>query len=684
MRLVSYRTIVLSMAAAGVLSWPPTARPAGPRSADVVVYGATASGVIAAVAAAREGKAVLLLEPGHHVGGMVSGGLGATDTGVRAAIGGYAREFFNRVKAHYAKTYGAASEQVRACSDGFHFEPHVAEAIFRAMLKEAKVEVLFGRRLDTVSKTGTRINSIHTLNGDDFAASVWIDASYEGDLMARAGVRHTIGREGREQYKETLAGVQAHSAAHQWSVPVSPVDAAGKLLPFIQPGPAGEPGAGDKKVQAYNFRLCLTDRKDNQIPFPQPANYDPKQFELLARYLAKKPDLKVGQLMNPVPMPNGKTDVNNNGPFSTDYIGGNWDYPEADYARRERIRQEHLEYTQGFLYFLANDSRVPEKLRQEMRGWGLAKDEFTDTAGWPHQLYVREARRMLGAYVMTQADIMDRRVKDDSVGLGSYNTDSHHVQRVPTKDGAVINEGDFQVRVQPYAIPYRSLLPKAAECTNLLVPVCLSASHVAYGTIRMEPVYVILGQASGVAAALALDARSSVQQVPPERLLAKLKAQGAVLSPEGLPRPASSALRLEAAKLPGIVVDDSQAKRTGAWQSSAAVGPFVGDGYLHDGNQEKGKLRIRYTPQLPAAGRYEVRLLFPPSSNRATNTPVVIHSAEGEKTIAVNQRRPVPGGKGFRLGIFTFKAGVEGWIEIRNEGTDGHVVADAVQFLPVQ
>ena len=553
--------------------------PAAEQRAEVVVYGGTAGGVVAAVAAAREGTSVILVEPGRHVGGMVSGGLGATDTGKRGAIGGYSREFFGRVREYYVKKYGADSAQVKDCSDGFRFEPHVAELIFREMLREAKVTVVFEQRLAQVKKTGPRIDSFTTQKGDAFAGLVFIDATYEGDLMAKAGVKYTVGREGREQYNESIAGVQARSPAHQWSVAVSPFDAAGKRLPFVQPGPAGEPGAGDRKVQAYNFRLCMTDRKDNLVPWPKPANYDPKRYELLARYLEKKPGLTMGQLMNPVRMPNGKTDTNNNGPFSTDHIGANWDYPDGDYAVRERIWKDHVEYTQGFLYFLANDPRVPEKLRQEMNRWGLARDEFPDTDHWPHQLYVREARRMLGAYVMTQADIMTDRSKDDSVGLGSYNTDSHHVQRVPTKDGAVINEGDFQVPVQPYAIPYRSLTPKAAECENLLVPVCCSASHVAYGTIRMEPVYMILGQASGVAAGLAVKDKCAVQKVSVKELHARLKEQKAVLSPDKVPLPPNPAGRIDPAKLPGIVVDDSQAAVTGAWVRSQSTGKFVGDGY---------------------------------------------------------------------------------------------------------
>jgi hypothetical protein len=524
---------------------PADALPRERLQADVAVYGATAGGVIAAVAAAREGKRVVLVEPGRHVGGMVSGGLGATDAGNRAAIGGYAREFFRRVRDHYVKIYGPRSAQARDCSDGFHFEPDVAEQVFRQMLREANVRLVLGRTLWRVDKEGAAIRSVLYVDTAapkdpgrrlEVLARVWIDAGYEGDLMARAGVRYTVGREGRGQYHESLAGVQAHSPAHQWPVAVNVFGPGGRRLPLVQPGLAGAPGAGDRKVQAYNFRLCLTRRPDLRLPFPRPKHYDPARYELLARYLAAKPGLKVGQLMHPVPMPNGKTDTNNNGPFSTDHIGASWDYPEADYPTRARIWRDHVEYTQGFLYFLANDPRVPDPLRREMRQWGLSKGEFEDTGNWPHQLYVREARRMLGAYVMTQADVTTARAKDDAVGLGSYNADSHHVQRVAGPGGAALNEGDFQVPVKPYAVPYRSLVPRAGQCTNLLVPVCLSASHVAYGTIRMEPVYMILGQASGVAAALAADGRTTVQAVPVRRLLERLRAERAVLSPEGLGR----------------------------------------------------------------------------------------------------------------------------------------------------
>jgi FAD dependent oxidoreductase len=647
------------------------AEAAEPRRFDVVVYGGTASGVVAAVSASREGESVVLIEPGKHLGGMVSGGLGATDHGNRGAIGGISREFFRRVLDHYVKTYGAGSPQVKDCSDGFKFEPRVAEAIFLEMVREAKVEVVYESFLGRVEVLDKRIVSIGTGRGETFLGNVYIDASYEGDLMAKGGVKYAVGREGRDQYGESIAGVQARSPAHQWPVAVPASGPDGRPLPTVQTGDAGKPGSGDRKTQAYNYRLCMTDVKDNQVPFPKPIGYDPARYELLARYLALKPDLKVGQLMNPVRMPNGKTDTNNNGAFSTDHIGGNWDYPDADETTREKIRADHVAYVQGFLYFLANDPRVPKALHDEMARWGLAKDEFLDTDHWPHQLYVRESRRMLGTFVMTQTDIMDDRTKVDSVGLGSYNTDSHHVQRFVMPDGSALNEGDFQVGVKPYAIPYRSLVPRSTECTNLLVPVCMSASHVAYGTVRMEPVYMILGHASGVAASLAHRGKVAVQGIPIERLLQTLTSQGSVLRPDQVPGPAKADARgLDPAKLAGVVVDDPAASKVGDWQKSATIGPFVGEGYLHDGGKADGMARIRFAPKLP-------------NPNRATNALVAIHSLDGDRTVRVDQRRATKDGAPIVVGSYPFVEGDQGWVEIRNDGADGYVIADAVQFVPV-
>lgn len=549
-----------SVVALGILAIVGMALPAAvpTYSADIVVYGGTAGGIAAAVQASRDGKSVILLEFGTHLGGLTSGGLGATDIGSKAAIGGIAREFYERIYAHYAKpeawtwTKPDASEtagqernvdpvvQKTGRPTKWTFEPHVAMDVFKKMLAEAKVKSLFGQRLASVKKDGARITEIVMENGNVFRAKMFIDASYEGDLMARAGVSYHVGREGNAAYGETLNGVRAETPYHQFTVAVDPYiepgDPKSGLLPFVQPGDGGMAGSGDRCVQAYNFRLCMTRVAANKVPWAKPPGYDEKQYELLARYLeacAAAGSLpSVGGLMNPVMMPNGKTDTNNNGPFSTDFIGRNYDYPNGDYATRERIWKEHENYIRGFLYFLATSLRVPQKLRDEMNEWGLAKDEFVETGHFPPQMYVREARRMVSDYVMTEHDCRWTRTVEDGVGLGAYGMDSHNCQRI-VKNGRAENEGDVQVGVQgPYPISYRSIVPKAAQCENLFVPVCLSASHIAYGSIRMEPVFMILGQSSAAAAAIAIDDGVTVQKVPYIKLKTKLLALGQIISNE--------------------------------------------------------------------------------------------------------------------------------------------------------
>ncbi|MEJ2008568.1 MAG: FAD-dependent oxidoreductase [Acidobacteriota bacterium] len=496
-------------------------------SYDVIVYGATASGVVAAVAAARQGASVALLEPGMHLGGMVSSGLGHTDTGRKETIGGISREFFRRVGRHYGKPIA------------WNFEPHVAEDVFDEIASLARVDVLYNSLLSErggVQKKGTRITSIRMESGNVFSAPVFIDATYEGDLIGQAGVTFAWGREGRDQYDESFAGVRdSHKYASHWfEVPVSAYDDHHRLLPNINHGPRGKAGAGDKKVQAYNFRLCLTKVRENRIPIPKPFDYNPRDYELLARLIeatAQKHGSvpRLSQFISISPLPNGKTDINNNGAFSTDYIGKNWDYPTSGYQRRGDLWRQHANYTAGFFHFLAHDRRVPKELRTETAEWGLAGDEFEDSNNWPFQLYVRESRRMIGGYVMTQHDIETDVTKPDPIGMGSYNTDSHNVQRYVQADGNVQNEGDTEVPTIPYQIPYRVLLPKPDQCGNLLVSVCVSASHIGYGTLRLEPVYMIMGQAAGVAATMAIDHRRPVQEVEPAALTQELKKQGAVM-----------------------------------------------------------------------------------------------------------------------------------------------------------
>ncbi|MCI0390817.1 MAG: FAD-dependent oxidoreductase [Acidobacteria bacterium] len=507
---------------------------------DVVIYGGTAGGVITAVAAAREGLKVALLEPRDHLGGMVSSGLGRTDFGKKEVIGGYSLEFFQRV----GKKYGEGL--------AWYFEPRVAEEVYKELAKEAGVTVLYQHRLKEktgVKKQGARLIEIVMENGARFQAQIFADCTYEGDLMAQAKVSYTFGREGSAEYGESLAGVRDRTPKHQFlvrrdwkdpksewlSVNISPYDDKGRLLPEIYSGKKGAAGEADKKVQAYNFRMCLTDDPNNQVPIPKSKNYDPRRYELLARFIKKAEEvvgrkLELIDVMDPGKLGrNRKLDVNNNGAFSTDYIGGSWNYPDGDYKTRERIWQEHIDYIAGFFYFLQHDPQVPIQLQNEAKKWALAKDEFPDTNHWPHQLYVREARRMVGEFVMSQKDIQTELTKTDVIGMGSYNSDSHNIQRIVNDQGFVENEGDMQVPVTPYQIPYRLILPKRTEATNLLVPVAFSATHVAYSTLRMEPQYMIIGQAAGVAARMAIEKKAAVQDIDAAALTAKLRSRGAVL-----------------------------------------------------------------------------------------------------------------------------------------------------------
>ncbi|MEI8044919.1 MAG: FAD-dependent oxidoreductase [Verrucomicrobiota bacterium] len=520
---------------------------------DICVFGGTAGGVASAVQAARMGKTVVLVEPGNHLGGMTSGGLGATDIGNKAAIGGLGREFYHRIAQHYARPeawrFEAAEDYAKRAGHSdlsdlnaadatmWTFEPRVAEDILFQMVNEARVPVYLQQRLAAVKKSAGRITAIDMENGKTYRARMFIDATYEGDLMAKAGVSYTVGREANSKYDETLNGVREKTPKHQFTVAVDPYlklgDAASGLLPFIQPGDGGQPGAGDPCVQAYNFRLCYTQNPTNRLPHQKPAKYDPAKYELLARYLealvvaGQKPQLKA--FWNPIWMPNGKTDINNNGGFSTDFIGANYAYPDADYATRARIWQEHEDYIRGFVYFMATSPRVPDDMRAEMQSWGPAKDEFIDTGHWPNQLYVREARRMVSDYVMTEHNCRGKVKAEDPVGLAAYTMDSHNCQRI-VKGVNAENEGDVQVGgFPPYPISYRSILPKAAQCENLLVPICLSATHIAYGSIRMEPVFMILGQSAATAAALALDGKTTPQALSYQKLRARLLADQQIL-----------------------------------------------------------------------------------------------------------------------------------------------------------
>jgi hypothetical protein len=522
---------------------------------DVLIYGATPAGITAAIAADRAGASVVLLEHGTHIGGMMASGLGHTDVGDKRTIGGLAGEVFKRISAKYGVT------------QTFHFQPHVGSAVFHEMLAETKVRVLTGRTLKAVTKDATKLTAFECTDGSRFEAKTFVDATYEGDLMAKAGVRYLVGRESREAYKESLAGIQdVHQLdklldspevvkqfhpwlgesslmkptityykgrrnylnTHQWPVAVNGRDTTGQPLPGVTAEPLGTPGAADHRFMAYNYRLCLTRDSANKVPITKPEGYDPACFELLARYIEKWPDITLKKIFHVPELPKQTTDLNTSGPYSTDLLDGSaWAYPEADWPERDRIAAHHRTFIQGMLWFLGNDSRVPAALREETLSWGLDRSEFPDNGHWPWQLYVRVSRRMIGEHIMTQSDILEKKVKDDSVAMGSFIMDSHNIRRVLTPDGFVLNEGGIEVPTKgPYEIGYCSLLPKADQCSNLLVPVCMSASYIAYCSIRMEPVYMMMGQASGAAAALTAKSGCAVQKLTYDELKATLAAQG--------------------------------------------------------------------------------------------------------------------------------------------------------------
>ncbi|HUF62575.1 MAG TPA: FAD-dependent oxidoreductase [Verrucomicrobiales bacterium] len=662
---------------------------------DVVIYGGTSSGVIAAMQTVRLGGKPLLIEPSRHLGGLSSGGLGATDIGNKAAIGGLARAFYHQIWKHYQDDSAWRQESRDAFAGRGHdpgettawtFEPHVAERIFQDIVREHAIPVLFGERLDLAApaqREGNRLSSLSLESGRVVRGRMFIDATYEGDLIAKAGVRYTIGREAASHYGESLNGVQTERAvAHQFIRPVDPWvvpgDPASGLLFGIQSGGPGTEKAGDHRVQAYCFRLCATDVPENRRPWPRPADYDESRYELLLR------NFEAGdhrEPWNPVLMPNRKTDSNNNFAVSTDYIGMNYAYPDADYAGRERIVASHLKWTQGLMWTLANHPRVPETVRRHFRTWGLAKDEFTGSDNWPHQLYVREARRMVSDYVMTQANCLREIVVEDSVGMGAYNMDSHNLQRYVNSAGEVRNEGDIQVKSYPYPISYRSIVPARGECGNVFAPTCLSASHIAFGSIRMEPVFMVLGQSAASAAMQAIAAGVEVQNLDYAMLRLRLLEDGQVLDLDVAIPPAP----VDPARLEGLAVDDSEAGLAGFTTLSTSVAPYVGTGYRHDGNADKGKQSARFSFPIAQKGRYEIRLSYTPHPNRASNVPVAVHHNEGVARIRVDQRKTPPiNGLWISLGKFALSPGNGAQVEVENADTDGFVVVDAVQALPVE
>lgn len=641
------------------------------RIVDVCIYGGTSAGVMAAYTAKMSGKSVLLIEPGKHLGGLTAGGLGYTDIGNKYAVMGLARDYYRRIGAHYGKF------------EQWIFEPHVAEDLFNEYIRRAFIEVLYEQRLLDVTVEKGAITSIGlepaqgTGTKRSVKARMFIDCTYEGDLMARAKVSYVVGRESNKDHHETYNGYQVMTG-HQFPDGIDPYRIKGQresgLLWGISPASPREAGSGDKMVQAYNFRICLSDDPANMIPITRPDNYDSTRYELLVRLMEKEPDRPFNRILKPDMMPNRKTDINNNGPISTDMIGMNYDYPEASYEERAKIIRMHEDYTKGLLYFIATSKSLPAHLGKEMRKWGYPKDEYKDNGHWSHQPYIRESRRMVGAYVMTQANCEGKEVVKDGVGMAAYTMDSHNTQRLVI-NGMVKNEGDVQVGgFPPYPISYRSLVPKRTECTNLLVPVCLSATHIAYGSIRMEPVFMVLAQSSAVAACMAIDKRIAIQDVNVTLLQQRLKNDP-----------------LADKSTPEILVDNDDASgvvATGSWtrlpRAPGAYGPSV----LADTStfKQPGSF-VKFTPSLVKAGAYRIYVYCPRTPKGTTKMTTSVFNGKVSKEIVISPNDvKVEGqasGEWIALGTHTLPAGGSSYVSITTAGSDGVVVADAMLFVPV-
>ncbi|MGV3486377.1 MAG: FAD-dependent oxidoreductase [Planctomycetaceae bacterium] len=623
---------------------------------DVCIYGATSGGVVAAVQASRMGKKAVLLEFGKHVGGLTTGGLSHTDGGSPSVCGGIAREFYNQV--------GQAN-----------FKPSDAERVYLDMLQAAGVEVHFLCHLDRVNMDRGRITSIVMENGLEVRARQYIDCTYEGDMMPKSGVSSTYGREANKQYQETYNGIrQLGTGGHDWPGRVDPYvisgDPSSGLLPRVF-ADCGTPGEGDQKIQAFCFRMRLVKDAD-RLPFPRPDVYDETQYELLARLFETGAD----------PRPAFSIDTNNHhlygGAYFIDFVGGNYGWPAGDWLERERIFQDHANYQIGVMYYLTHSDRIPAKWKAYFNQFGLPADEYQGTGGWTHQLYIREGRRMVSDFVMTQHHCQGKEVPQDSIGLASYNMDSHHCQ-MGVVDGAVRNEGNVEVPVNPYPVAYRAITPRQSECTNLLVPVALSSTHIAFGSIRMEPVFMILGQSAATAAAQAIDQGVPVQQINYDELKTRLVADKQILQYSG-PLRQLNHVELDLSKLEGVVIDNKDATLVGGWTEGSTVRPFVADGYLHDGNQAKGELSARFEAKIKP-GRYDIRICYAVNANRATNVPVTVYAADGAKERLLNQKKK-PSIDGAFESIGQFELDGTAAVVISNKGTDGYVLVDAVQFVP--
>ena len=677
--------------ALGLLLSLPAARAV---EADVIVFGATPGGVCAAIAAAREGAKVVLIEPSAHVGGVNTGGLSFSDSNqtVRSTLLGLFEEWHQRVAADYAAR-GVKLPYDVATKDNavWTYEPHVAARVTNAMLTEANVTVLTKQPLESIEKEGNKIVSLRTSAGAH-TAKVFVDATYEGDLMAKAGVVWHLGRESRDEYGESLAGRQYPKA----KMAINGFDANGLPLPFITTLIPGSDQAGEETVMVYSFRLCLTKDPANRIPFPAPKAYDPARFELVRRYFLKYPDAPLPWDL--YPLPGDKFDANNGigKMFSMGLVGEANGWCASDSAGRAKLWEKHKEYTLEFYRFLTTDPAVPAKIRSTMAELGLCRDEFPETDHWSPQLYVREGRRMDGRYTLTQKDVIDDPKKDDPIAVSSFPIDSHDCRRIALSDG-VINEGTIMpVRIPgrrhgyAYHVPYRAITPSAAECSNLLVPVALSATHVAYSSIRVEPTWMTIGQSAGIAAALAAKAGVAVQALDYVQLRARLLAQRQALDLPVLPplpvKPARPAgpVSLDPQSLPGVILDDAQAELSGDWERSTNFKPHVGTGYLHDEQRSDGKSRAVFRFKAPADGDFALRMAYSAHPTRTTRLPVTLTDGAQVKAFAVDQTMALPSGDAFRtIGTVRLRKGVEYTLTVTNQDTRGFVILDAFQLLPV-
>ncbi|MCB9925236.1 MAG: FAD-dependent oxidoreductase [Planctomycetaceae bacterium] len=687
--------------------------------ADVCVYGGTSGGVVAAVQAARMGKRVVLVEPGRHLGGMTSGGLSAVDIGDPRSIGGIAREYFTRLVATYGKAlnwdHAFEGRGGPATGGAYSIEPHVAERVFDNMVLEAGVLVLRETMLEAVEKEGARIIQIRLNNDRAVQAKMFIDATYEGDLLAAAGVSYTLVREANAKYDEQYNGIHytdkykprtGHKQPGEngrvpggqgvWDrdFPLDPFiikgDPSSGLLPLVAAGDAGQQGEAAPGVMAYCFRLCLTTDKANMLPITPPSAYDPARYELVARFieacLANGDQMDLRWFSKHDPLPNEKWDFNT-ATFGGNLPGASWDWPEANYTRRVQIAKEIEDYHRGLLHFLATDARVPTGVRNDIQRFGLPQDEFIDNGGWPHQLYIREGRRMVSDLVMTEHHTFGRTIASHSIGLGSYGTDVHEVRRI-AKDGVVIREGKVasgRGGFGPYQIGYGAIVPKQVECNNLFVTFALSASHTAFASIRMEPVLMVTSQSAATAACLAIDANVPVQHVSYEILKSRLLADGQVLSWASTGVDAIARKTRRTGDLPGIVLDDDSAEFIGTWTKSSGQPSLLGTAYHHDGGAGRGEKSAKFRPNILVAGDYEVRLLYPWHENRSTKTKVVIQCATGSETMVINQQQPVLINRVPQsLGTFRFAEGRSGYVMVTNEAADGYVVVDGVQLVPIE